>query len=119
MVKPRAYKFDKSSKGAWFALHEVLRTILILLAPIIPHFTEFIWRKLYGKKSIHLQKLPKPKPRSKWVKYTQPLLQFNSYVWNLKKENKLSLKSPIEVKIPSQLKKFEKDLILMHNLVRK
>ena len=119
MVKARAYKFDKSSKGAWFALHEVLRTILILLAPVIPHFTDFIWRKLYGKKSIHLQKLPKPKAKSKWVDYTEPLLQFNSYVWNLKKEKNLSLKAPIKLKIPDQLKKFEKDLILMHHMVRK
>jgi valyl-tRNA synthetase len=118
MVKKRAYGqgFSASEKkAAWFTLHEVMKNILLLSAPIIPFETDFIWMKLYSKKSISLELFPKFK-KSKKNKLTQKLLEFNSKVWELKKEKRISLKDEIEIEIPKELSKFKKDLIAMHNI---
>ena len=120
MCKPRAYGSgfnSKEQRAAWFALHEVLRTILLLLAPIIPFMTDEVWRRLYSKKSIHVQEFPKPRWSTTYTKYTEDLIEFNSMIWKMKKERGLSLRSPIKAEIPRKLKPFRRDLIAMHNIV--
>ena len=47
---------------------------------------------------------------------TQSIIEFNSSVWNEKKQNNLSLKDSIKIEIPQKLDQFKKDLIAMHNL---
>jgi len=47
---------------------------------------------------------------------TQSIVEFNSKVWNEKKQNNLSLKDSIKIDIPENLNRFKKDLIAMHNL---
>ena len=47
---------------------------------------------------------------------TQAIVEFNSKVWNEKKQNNLSLKDSIKIEIPEELKVFGKDLTSMHNL---
>jgi valyl-tRNA synthetase len=119
MVKARAYGkgFRKEeSEAAWFTLHECLRNILLLLAPITPFITEYIWQKLYSKKSIHLQKFPKQKWGSKLREKTKKILEFNSKVWNEKKKLGVPLTKSIKMEIPKELKEFEKDLKAMHKL---
>jgi valyl-tRNA synthetase len=119
MVKARAYGkgFKKEeSKAAWFTLHECLKSILLLLAPITPFITEYIWQKLYGKESIHLQTFPKPKWGEKMRRKTGKLVEFNSKVWNEKKKLGLSLIDKIKMEIPKELKEFEEDLRAMHKL---
>jgi valyl-tRNA synthetase len=56
-------------------------------------------------------------------KYTQHIIDFNSRVWNKKKQSisrktgkPLSLKDPIDVALPIELDAFKKDLCIMHNL---
>jgi valyl-tRNA synthetase len=79
--------------------------------------TDFIFTELYQKKSIHLQKFPKSKViKPDMSKLTSKITEFNSLVWNKKKESNLSLKDPIKIKIPKELKQFEKDLRVMHNI---
>jgi valyl-tRNA synthetase len=119
MVKARAYGrgfSEREMKAAWFTLHLCMRNILVLLAPITPFITDYIWRTMYGKKSIHTERFPRPKWRTQPSKLTNKLLEFNSRVWNTKKERRLSLKDPIEIEIPAELKPFEKDLVAMHNI---
>lgn len=119
MVKQRAYgqRFSKAEqKAAWSTLHTCLRTILILLSPIIPYITDHLWRELYSKKSIHLERYPKIKTKTELTKLTQKLIEFNSSVWNVKKEKGLSLKEQIEMEIPKELKVFERDLVAMHHI---
>ncbi|MBI2546885.1 MAG: valine--tRNA ligase [Candidatus Aenigmarchaeota archaeon] len=119
MIKKRAYGegFSKEEQqSAWFTLHKCLETILELLAPIVPHMTDFIARKLYHKYSIHTEEFPKPEWKSKLSDSTPKIIEFNSSVWNRKKENKLSLKDPITMELPKDLNPFEKDLKAMHNL---
>jgi len=120
MSKQRAYGrgFSKSEqRAAWYTLHESLRTILLLLAPITPFITDYIWRKLYSKKSIHLKRFPKVRWSRAYTKYTNTIIEFNSMVWRMKKERGLSLRDPIEVEIPRELKPFKRDLVAMHNIV--
>jgi len=119
MVKTRAYGkgFNKKEQeSAWFTLHTCLKTITLLLTPIIPFITEFIWRKLYSKESIHLEEFSKAKWKSKLTELTTKLIEFNSQIWDEKKKKGISLKERISIKIPKELKIFEKDLIAMHNI---
>lgn len=120
LSKPRAYGASgftaSEQRAAWFTLHTVLKTVLLTLAPIAPFVTDELWRRLYSRKSIHVQEFPKPRWSIGYTRYTEALTEFNSRVWAMKKERGLSLKDPIEVEIPPQLKPFRKDLVAMHNI---
>ncbi|HUW95586.1 MAG TPA: leucine--tRNA ligase, partial [Anaerolineae bacterium] len=48
----------KDKHGAGPALSEGIQTLLLLLAPIAPHITEELWRKLGNGDSIHRQSWP-------------------------------------------------------------
>ena len=119
MAKPRAYGegfSEKEQKATWYTLHLVLKTLLKLFAPVTPYITDYVWRELYGNKSIHLESLPKPEWKFSLEKLTEQITEFNTKIWKMKKDKRLSLKTEIEVKIPKELKEFEKDLVKMHNI---
>jgi valyl-tRNA synthetase len=122
MVKPRAYGqgFSKlEQQAAWWTLHEVLKTILLLLAPITPHIGDKVWRELYGRKSIHRELFPKAKWNKQISKLTPPLLKFNRDIWKRKEQQNLALRDPIKARIPKTLKPFARDLERMHYIVAK
>jgi valyl-tRNA synthetase len=119
MVKTRAYGegFTKEEQqSTWYTLHLTLKTLLKLFAPISPHMTDYVWRELYGKKSIHKELFSKPEWDYDLDEFTDDLMDFNTKIWKEKKDKRLSLKSEIEVKIPKKLQIFEKDLRKMHNI---
>ncbi|MEM4362599.1 MAG: valine--tRNA ligase [Candidatus Caldarchaeum sp.] len=119
MSKPRAYGLGFTpgeQKAAAYTLYTVFKTILLLLAPITPFITEYLWLRLYGKKSIHLETFPKRLWRRDFARYTEKIMEFNSKVWAYKKSHGLSLKDEVSLEIPSELKLFEKDLKAMHRL---
>ncbi|MEM3190743.1 MAG: valine--tRNA ligase [Candidatus Parvarchaeota archaeon] len=120
MVKTRAYGGPDISaeeqKSAWSSLHNVFKVILVLLAPILPFITDYIWTKMYTKESIHKQKYPDPGNVTDYLDRTDQILQFNSEIWNRKKASGLSLKDPVQVEIPRSLQPFSKDLVLMHRI---
>jgi valyl-tRNA synthetase len=105
-------------------LHRCFSTILLLLAPICPFITDALWKELYSTKSIHLEGKPISDDHFKnFEDYTKKLIEFNSYVWNRKRESinpntgkQNSLKDPIFISVPVELKEFKKDLQVMHNL---
>ncbi|HLC39495.1 MAG TPA: hypothetical protein VJJ76_01285, partial [archaeon] len=67
---------------------------------------------------IHKQEFPQAEFKSSaMASLTQKLTDFNSQVWDEKKKKNLSLKDEIKMKVPAELKMFEKDLVVMHNLV--
>ena len=126
MVKGRVYDINDSvgQKSAIFTLHKCLSTILKLLAPLCPFITEELWTKIYSTQSIHLQYLPQAqKYYLEMRKSTQYITEFNSQVWNKKKQTisrktgkPLSLKDSIDIIVPIELDAFKKDLCIMHNL---
>ncbi|CDI06158.1 valine--tRNA ligase [Candidatus Nitrosotenuis uzonensis] len=119
MVKARAYGdgFTESEKNAAiYTLHKVLSTILLLLAPITPFITDFMWQTLYSKETIHKQRHPEPQGAEDMSRFTKEIEEFNSRVWNEKKSKGLSLKDAISIEIPEYLKPFAKDLISMHRI---
>ena len=129
MVKGRAYATDSNDlgrKSALYTLHRCFSTILLLVAPITPFIAEELWTKIYSTKSIHLQDMfrsREEKADPEMEKYTKQITDFNSYIWNKKKETisketgkSLSLKDPIGVPVPAELAQFAEDLKAMHNL---
>ncbi|MGH2638054.1 MAG: class I tRNA ligase family protein, partial [Rhabdochlamydiaceae bacterium] len=120
LAKGRAYGkgFDeKETVSARFTLHECLRSILLLLAPICPFITEALWLKIYSRKSIHKQQFPDAKTWNQdYLRFEKPILEFNSLVWNEKKAKGLSLKDNLQIEIPEGLERFAPDLKVMHNL---
>jgi valyl-tRNA synthetase len=120
MVKGRAYGIgfsDEEKEGAIFTLHKTLSTILKLLAPIAPFITDYLWRILYSKESIHKEKQVDVENVEEKSEITSEIIDFNSKVWNEKKNQNLSLKDSLSFPIPENLQRFEKDLKSMHNLV--
>jgi valyl-tRNA synthetase len=115
LVKGRAYD---GQSGALFALHEGLKGILRLLAPITPFITARIWEEIYGG-DIHQEAVPEicEEWKSPLADLTESLVDFNSKIWKLKKDGGISLREEISgVSIPDELKPFEEDLAKMHRL---
>ncbi|MEM0294996.1 MAG: valine--tRNA ligase [Candidatus Korarchaeum sp.] len=121
MVKERAYGIefsDAERDSARWTLHHVLKTVLRLAAPITPHITDYIWRRIYGG-SVHLQSLPEvmTEYETEYAKLGDALMEFNSNVWKMRKERNLSMKEPITVDIPEELSPFRADLVRLHKIV--
>ena len=120
MAKPRAYGqgFTKQQqKAAWYTLHTVMKTVLLLLAPITPHMTDYVWTALYSKHSIHSQQMPEHTGRKAKPKITDKIIAFNREVWKIKKERNIALRDPLSIEIPQWLKPYRDDLIKMHSIV--
>ena len=121
LIKNRAYNEEKNfskseQESAHYTLHYILERLLILLSPIIPQITSLILESLKAKITL----FPKAKPKKSDISLIEKIMEFNSYIWKLKKDNNLSLKSPVkDVKIPQELNPFEADLTAAHNLEAK
>jgi len=120
LAKGRAYGAGFTQEeiiSARYSLHQCLKSILLLLAPICPFITEVLWLRIYSEKSIHAGAFPDPKEWQKeYLKYQKQIVDFNSKVWNEKKAKGLSLKDSLAIDIPDELRTFSKDLKAMHNL---
>ncbi len=122
MVKPRIYSSgeftEKEKLSSLQTMNFVLKTLLRLMAPYIPFITYYIYKNVY-ERDVHQEPYPLPSEievKENYTELTKSLLDFNHYIWNLKKANKKSLKDPISLKIPQELTPFKKDLIAMHNI---
>jgi valyl-tRNA synthetase len=120
MTKGRAYgdtKNEKDREAAHYTLHHVMRGILLLSAPIIPHLTDQIWRKLYGTGTIHLEHFPKSTGHTVSPGVTEALIEFNTQVWKAKRDKGVALKETINVEVPKKLQPYSSDLVRMHHIV--
>lgn len=100
LVKYRLFQEDQS---ALYTLSRIMKDILILLHPIAPHITEEMHSKIYGEKeSILLEKLPDISDIStndEIEKFGQTLMQITSMIRTAKINAKLSMNTPINVKL--------------------
>lgn len=122
MVKNRAYGNGVSveeQNSAIYTLHKSLSSILLLLAPITPFITDYIWKKIYSQNSIHTQKQVEIENCDDMTSLTYRIMEFNSKIWNAKKNNKISLNKQIEIAIPNELDIFKNDLLAMHSIKQK
>ena len=119
MVKGRAYGdgvMKEDRDAARFTLHYVMKSVLLLVAPITPHITDHIWRRLYGQHTIHLETFPKP-DKHKTVRGVGPaIIEFDERIWKAKRDKGVSLREPIETKVPPKLRPYIPDLERMHHI---
>jgi len=119
MVKARVYGSgfsDEERDAAIYTLHKVFSVLLLLLAPITPFITDYLWQNLYSGNTIHNERFAQAENRDEWGKFRKDIIEFNSLVWNKKKSMNLSLKDTVDIQIPENLEPFSKDLKAMHNL---
>ena len=116
MVKSRLYDGDEAA--AW-TLHRIVRDLLTSLSPICPFFTHYLSTTLYGHSSVDVRKFPDIiESKSELLNLTNPVIEFNSEVWKLKKDSGISLNTEISnVKIPEELTILSESLTRMHRIV--
>ena len=120
IVKSRAYNQEKKfsneeSDSAKYTLHFLLERLLTLLYPIIPQITSTIAKT----ENINLlnSEFPKANKGKSNLDLIDKIMEFNSLVWKTKKEKGISLRENITgIKIPQELKDFEKDLKACHKI---
>jgi valyl-tRNA synthetase len=120
LVKKRAYNqeqqfSDEESNSAKWTLHYLLERFLILIYPIAPQISSLIMEE----KGFDLKKIefPQSKKADSELVLIEQIIDFNSFVWKTKKEKGISLRKPISgIKIPENLRAYEKDLKITHGL---
>ena len=121
MTKGRAYGDSESQEdreAACYTLHRVMRSLLLLLAPIIPHITDHIWRRLYGTGAvtIHKELFPKagrPRAARRGHRGSHGVQRAGL---EGKEGQGVALKEPIQVEVPEKLRPYLSDLTRMHHI---
>jgi len=121
LAKSRAYndsgaytRIERDS--ALFTLHHVLRSILKMLAPVVPLITYEIYRVLYGR-DIHAEPFPDGSKRYELMFSTDDIVRVNSAIWKEKKDANLSLRASVrEAVIPENLAPIQRELCDLHRI---
>ncbi|MEM0453202.1 MAG: valine--tRNA ligase [Sulfolobales archaeon] len=121
-VKTRAYGLgkynDEEVKAVWYVLHKTLKTILKLLAPILPFITDYIWRNLYDPKGVHLQLINEADIIHETIHtdLIERLVRANSIIWKYKKENNIRFSENLNaiLYIPKELEPIAEELKDLH-----
>uniref|UniRef100_A0A7C2VDL1 Valine--tRNA ligase n=1 Tax=Ignisphaera aggregans TaxID=334771 RepID=A0A7C2VDL1_9CREN len=124
LVKARAYGSegftDEEQKSAWYTLNTALRYVLLMLAPIMPFVTDYIWRKVFADRSIHLESMPEPNVEwnAGYAKVLDKVIEINSAIWRYKKQNNMKLSEPLNavLYIASDVAVAAKDLQYLHKI---
>ena len=116
MVKSRLYDGDEAA--AW-TLHRIVKDVLTSLSPICPFFTHYLSTTLYAKSSVDVREFPDIiASKSELLNLTNHVIDFNSEVWKIKKDNGISLNTEIsDIKIPEELVILSDSLIRMHRIL--
>jgi valyl-tRNA synthetase len=120
LIKPRVYNADKKfskeeENSAKYTLHFLLERMLYLLYPIVPQITSTIAEDI----GINLLKseFPESNKTTMDLSLIEQIILLNSSIWKTKKEQNLSLASPISgIKVPQMLEDFAQDLNSAHKL---
>ncbi|MEM0361649.1 MAG: valine--tRNA ligase [Sulfolobales archaeon] len=123
-VKTRAYGLgnytEEEVRGAWYTLHKVLKTVLKLLAPILPFITDYIWRNLYDPKGVHSQLIDyeEIKYETTYKDLIIKLVKTNSLIWKYKKEHNIRFSENLNavIYVPEELKPIANELKDLHKV---
>ncbi|MEM4601439.1 MAG: valine--tRNA ligase [Desulfurococcaceae archaeon] len=124
LVKTRAYnttgKYGKlEQQGAWYTLHRVFKSMLVMLAPIMPFVTDAIYRALY-EKSVHRERFPEPDARypAEAADLAVSSQRANHALWKYKKERGMKLSDHISKKVflPNYLRPVAEEMSDLHGL---
>jgi valyl-tRNA synthetase len=124
LVKSRAYNREgvftkEEQEAAIWTLYTVLKYSLKLLAPIMPFFTDKIWREAFGR-SIHDEAIEDPPEQ--WKEGDEGLLELvkkiDSAVWRYKNRKGMSLADKLDavLYIPEAAMPAARDLKHMHKV---
>ncbi|MGC9071363.1 MAG: valine--tRNA ligase [Acidilobus sp.] len=128
LVKDRAYSSEwpaEEREAAWLTLHRVFKAILVLLSPIMPFVTDYIYRKLYGV-SIHSQRLPERlisgPDLDRLASQAEKVIRIDNAIWSYKRQHGMRLSDPLNGRVyitDSMLSPYLRDLSALHkaNLV--
>ncbi len=118
IIKKPIYENDQRKQSVQNALKIILKNILIMFTPFIPHITESIYQLFYqDQKSINLESWPKSDSVLENEQIVNQLFEIISLVRGKKTTSGITLSSPINkliIKHPiltkNELEKFEYDL---------
>ena len=120
MSKSRLYDGDIS---ATWTLHRIVRDTLTAFSPVCPFFTDYLSTTLYGQSAVDIRAFPNLVVSgnvdvTRYLSITDDLIDFNSRIWKLKKDQGLSLKSEIsKIDVPASLSDLQSSLTTMHSIV--
>jgi len=121
MVKSRLYDGDEAA--AW-TIHRIVRDLLDAFSPICPFFSHHISSTLYERSAVEADSFPVlpagaiDDGAEGWLSITDVVMEFNSEMWRIKKEQGLSLNSELTgIEIPNDLDSLSIPLSRMHRLV--
>ena len=119
--KNRAYNSnnqftEEEQASAIWTLHEVLSTLLRLMAPITPFITHSLYQQVY-QKNIHHEKFPEAGEIAEQEFAFSELEEMDRNIWKAKKDAGLSLKDEVvHIHIPQKFSQIEKDLMFSHSI---
>ncbi|MCW1293560.1 MAG: class I tRNA ligase family protein, partial [Candidatus Rehaiarchaeum fermentans] len=116
-------KYVYSNNNAFiYAIHYILKDSLLLLHPIIPFTTDYLYEKMYNK-DITKEKITKNDIAKNNEETITKIMKIDSYIWNLKKNKKIALNLPIskdEIKLSEDLipifNKYKEIFVKGHNI---
>ncbi|MCW1292710.1 MAG: class I tRNA ligase family protein [Candidatus Rehaiarchaeum fermentans] len=116
-------KYVYSNNNAFiYAIHYILKDSLLLLHPIIPFTTDYLYEKMYNK-DITKEKITKHDIAKNNEETITKIMKIDSYIWNLKKNKKIALNLPIskeEIKLSEDLipifNKYKEIFVKGHNI---
>jgi len=73
-------RFEDPSPGGWLVLQEALEAIVLLLAPIVPHICEVLWRSLGQKGAVIDAPWPEADPKALECETVNLVVQVNGKV---------------------------------------
>ena len=121
MSKSRLYDGDIS---ATWTLHRIVRDILTVFSPVCPFFTDYLSTTLYEQSAVDIREFPSSVlienvDITRYLSITDDLVDFNSRIWKMKKDQGLSLKSEIsDIEIPATLVDLQSSLAVMHSIAK-
>ncbi len=122
LVKNRAYninnKFTEQEQlSAWYTLHHVLKVILLLLHPITPFITDYIWRQLYNEKGIYQEQFPSLSKVKIGDVNLKDIMELDYRIWKYKQDNGIPIKGALDsITLHPKFKVIARELQTCHNI---